>query len=75
MKCYNGCPDSYLQAEIDARDKIRQAIIDLGFTVTYFPYGEFYQAFTIDYRLASAEHKSLAGVLNELQRNGGTYAP
>jgi hypothetical protein len=66
MRCYNGCPDSALQAHLDSQAETRRKIVALGYTVTWFPSGEFYQAFK-DYRVASSEHKTLGGVLSELQ--------
>lgn len=37
MRCYDGCPDAYLQSKIDSRDKARKRLENVGLTVTYFP--------------------------------------
>lgn len=66
MRCYNGCPDSQLQAHLNLQAELRKQITELGFSVTWFPSGEFYQAFK-DYRIASKEHSSLTAVLHELK--------
>ncbi len=65
MRCYNGCPDTAYQKYLDARENDRKEIIKLGFTVTYFPSGEFYQGFK-NYIPVTREHASIGGVLAEL---------
>lgn len=65
MRCYNGCPDDALQAVLDAAAAIRARILAAGFTVTYFPNGEFFTAFK-NYRAVTGECASLATVESEL---------
>ena len=66
MRCYNGCPDSELKAYWDNIAKCKQEIIDLGYTVTYFPMEGKYMAFK-NYRPASQFHGSLASLLATLK--------
>lgn len=66
MRLYNGCPDSELKAIWDENDRIRAAIKARGFTVTYFPNGEFYQAFDTRCLSVGRECDSLAEVLRGL---------
>lgn len=65
MRCYNGCPDDELQALINERARVKAAIVAAGYTVTYFPEGEFYSAFK-DYRPITGECKTLHAVAHEL---------
>lgn len=37
MRCYNGAPDSQLQAKIASREAARKRLLLRGITVTYFP--------------------------------------
>lgn len=63
MRCYNGCPDSALQAVLDEQARIRAAIQARGCSVTYFPMGEFYQAFDSRHLQVGPECRTLADVL------------
>lgn len=45
MRCYNGCPDSKMQAVIDDQMKATKELEDIGATVTYFPMEEKWMAF------------------------------
>lgn len=65
MRCYNGCPDDDLQRVIDSNARIRKAIIDAGYHVTYFPNGEFYMGFEGN-KPATKECNSLEQVADEL---------
>lgn len=66
MRCYNGCPDTELQALLDENDRLRAEIIRRGFWVTYFPNGEFFQVFNASHLPVTGEHKTLSGVVREL---------
>lgn len=66
MRCYNGQPDSELQRHLDEQSKMRAAIEAAGYSVTYFPNGEFYQGFNKDYIPVTAEHGTLRALANEL---------
>jgi hypothetical protein len=66
VRCYNGCPDSELQRVLDTRARIRASIQARGLTVTYFPEGEFYQAFDARHRTVTKECRSLEEVAQEL---------
>lgn len=61
MRCYDGCPDSDLKALLDDREKVRAAIVKAGYSVTWFPNGEFYMAFK-DYGSVTSELPSLRAV-------------
>ena len=37
MRCYNGCPDSELQAVHDANADAKKRLKDAGASATYFP--------------------------------------
>ena len=67
MRCYNGQPDSDLQARLDHDATVRAAIVALGYSVTYFPEGEFYQAFDARHLQVGPECKTLDGVLAALR--------
>lgn len=58
MRCYNGCPDSELKAFLDKQARLRAEIEKLGYSVSYFPNGEFWQLFK-DYRPFGEECSSL----------------
>jgi len=45
MRCYNGCPDSELKAEMDADDRARKALDKMGLHVVYFPMEGQYMVF------------------------------
>lgn len=62
MRCYNGCPDSALQAVLDEASRLRAAIEARGYSVTYFPNGEFYQAFDKRHLQVTGECRTLADV-------------
>jgi len=66
MRCYNGCPDSALQLVLDENARVRAEIQARGCSVTYFPNGEFYQAFDARHRPATGECDTLLGVLRAL---------
>ena len=66
MKFYNGCPDSKTQTFLDRNIQMLDALKGLGYTVTYFPEGEFYQAFNTRHLVASREHGTIAEVFDEL---------
>jgi hypothetical protein len=66
MRCFNGQPDDRLQAYFYAQAELRRQINALGYTVTWFPNGEFYQAFK-DYQPATGECKTLEEVLLSLK--------
>lgn len=61
-RCYDGCPDSGLQREIDEKARCRAAIQALGYSVTYFPSGEFYMAFNARHLQVTGECRSLGEV-------------
>jgi hypothetical protein len=63
---YNGCPDSALQRVIDENAAHRAAIQSRGFSVTYFPNGEFYQAFDARHLPVTVECRTLAEVSRTL---------
>ena len=46
MRCYNGCPDSELQALLDETHRLRESLraVDKEARVTYFPMEEKYRA-------------------------------
>lgn len=67
-RCYNGCPDSGLQRELDELSRLRSAIHARGYTVTYFPNGEFYMAFNARHLPVTGECKSLAEVERTLPK-------
>lgn len=67
MRCYNGCPDSKLKAYLDEQASLRRQIDALGYRVTWFPSGEFYQAFTRNLQPVGKEHRSLTEVLEEVR--------
>jgi hypothetical protein len=67
MRCYNGQPDKDLQRELDAHAAIVGRIEAAGYTVTYFPNGEFYQAFDARHLPVTGEHRTVAGVAAELR--------
>ena len=59
MRCYDGCPDSELQALIDHKAALRKKVTERygpGARVTYFPMEG-------AYRVYSADHKPL-GVMS-----------
>lgn len=62
MRCYNGQPDSDLQRVLDEQSRIQTEIKARGYSVTYFPNGEFYQAFDARYLPVTGECKTLAEV-------------
>ena len=37
MRCYNGCPDSELQALIDHRKALKDEAKSLGYRLTWYP--------------------------------------
>lgn len=37
MRCYNGCPDSELQAHLDEQTRLHKVLERLGARATYFP--------------------------------------
>lgn len=41
-RCYDGCPSSDLQKELDNIGKLKKQLEDFGGRCTYFPDGEFY---------------------------------
>ena len=45
MRCYNGCPDSVLQAKLDADALIRKRLNHMGMRATYFPMEQKYMVF------------------------------
>jgi hypothetical protein len=51
MRCYNGYPDSKLQALLDRNEAKRKELTDVipGASCTYFPVEECYQCF-LDYK-------------------------
>lgn len=68
MRCYNGQPDSKLQAFLDEQTRLRAAIQARGYSVTYFPNGEFWQAFDDARHLpATSECSTLAAVERALR--------
>jgi hypothetical protein len=69
VRCYNGQPDSALQRLLDDAARTRAAITALGYSVTYFPNGEFYQAFDARYRTVGGECRTLAEVHRQLLDN------
>lgn len=62
MRCYNGQPDNVLQHLLDEDARLRSQIEARGFSVTYFPSGEFYQAFDARHLPVTGECKTLAEV-------------
>jgi hypothetical protein len=66
MRCYNGQPDSALQRVLDEASRLRDAIMARGYSVTYFPNGEFYQAFDARHLPVTGECKTLAEVERKL---------
>lgn len=66
MRCYNGQPDSALQKLLDEQARIREAITARGYSVTYFPAGEFYQAFDKRHLPVTGEMQTLAAVWSAL---------
>jgi hypothetical protein len=65
MRCYDGCPDSQLQALIDRSNEAKRVIETLGASVTYFPMEGQFMAFQ-HYKPISRFHRSRAGVAEEL---------
>jgi hypothetical protein len=70
MRCYNGQPDRELQNLLDEREHFRSMIHNAGYSVTYFPDGEFYMAFR-NYRAVTKECRSLDEVASELRLSHG----
>ncbi len=68
MRCYDGCPDTELKTLLDERERIRSIIRAAGYSVTYFPMGEFYMAFNADHIPATGEMESLHVVAQSLGR-------
>lgn len=72
MRCYNGCPDSELQALLNANAEAHKRLnaVDERYSVTYFPNGGFWQVF-LDNIQVGAEHQSLIHTVNvEISRRG-----
>lgn len=67
MRCYDGCPDSELQALIDAKIKARKEIESLGYTVTYFPMEDKWMAFK-NYLPATKFHNSIIEIASILKK-------
>lgn len=45
MRCYNGCPDSGLQAKIDSRVAAEKRLVRRGMRAVYFPAEGMYLVF------------------------------
>lgn len=72
MRCYDGCPDSELQAHMDAIAAEKKRLADRipGARCVYFPNGEFYQCFNANHLAISAECKTLFGAVQLALREG-----
>lgn len=46
-RCYNGCPSTDLQREIDSKANAKTYLRKRGISVTWFPNGEFYVGFDV----------------------------
>lgn len=69
MRCYYGCPDSQLQAVIDARTSALSDARKLGMHIVYFPMEEKWMAFDLDpHRERSGFHDHPRQALEEATR-------
>lgn len=66
MRCYDGCPDSELQAWIDARIDARKrlAAVNPRAHITYFPYEAMYSVW-LDHTQITNDHDDLICAANE----------
>lgn len=58
MRCYDGCPDSQLQAKIDADTRVEKSLAKRGMSVTYFPVEQGWMVFK-GYHPVTEFHPSL----------------
>lgn len=63
MRCFNGCPDSSLQAWLDEQSKQHQRLIPYGARATYFPVEESWMVFQ-GYQPVTGFHSSLRGAVD-----------
>jgi hypothetical protein len=45
VRCYNGCPDSALQAVLDSRSRAHDALAQMGARATWYPVEQKYMVF------------------------------
>lgn len=64
MRCYDGVPDSKLQARIDADRWIQDRLIELGLRATYFPSEGMWMVFDKDHKAVTGFHSTLAEAAN-----------
>lgn len=69
MRCYNGCPDSELQALIDDSAKATQELKAIGAHATYFPVEDQWMVFK-DYQPLTGFHGTKRQATNSALRNG-----
>lgn len=75
-RVYNGCPDSTLQKRLDDERKAYEAEREAlsaeypNLSCTYFPDGEFWQAFS-DYRPIGSEASTRVEALRSVQQTAG----
>ena len=67
MRCYNGCPDSQLQAHIDEQNRLHKELSLRGATATYFPVEERWMIFK-DYKPVTEFHTTLAGAVDAYKK-------
>lgn len=63
MRCYNGCPDSQLQAWLDEQKRLHAELAGMGIKATYFPAEERWMGFK-QYLPVTEFHTTLAGVVH-----------
>lgn len=63
MRCYNGCPDSQLQAYLDNQKRLHKELAKLGATATYFPEEQKWMVFK-NHKAVTTFHSELAGAVH-----------
>jgi hypothetical protein len=68
MRCYNGCPDSALQALLDAKRKAHEELraVDPGARATYFPVEEEWSVWKDNRQIGSSSPSLFAAINNAI---------
>lgn len=64
MRCYNGCPDSKLQAWIDEQSRLHKELERLDVRATYFPSEERWMIFDRNHQSVGEFHATLDGAVH-----------
>ena len=74
MRCYDGCPDSKLQALIDERERLRKQLSAYDARCVYFPVEQAYQVWQglhpVTSRMYSTASIAMRAAIEKLANHG-----